>query len=234
MLISIPVSNALIPRMAKLEAAANDTDLYRLYHHATQVVSVIAIPTCLVLAFFSKTVLWVWTGDAAAAENAAPILRLYAVGNGILVLAAFPYYLQYAKGDLRLHLWGNILFASLLVPMLLIATLMYGAVGAAYTWVGVNAFSFFVWVPIVHRRFLAGLHREWLKSDIFQIALFSILSILPLYFYLLMPPDRISAVGMLVVSGLIVMTGGALGSPLLRGILEARWRGRKSFRLGAE
>ncbi|MFC5498404.1 oligosaccharide flippase family protein [Caenimonas terrae] len=224
MLISIPVSNALMPRMANLEASRSEVELYQLYHHATQIVSVIAIPTCFVLAFFSVTVLWAWTGDLTAATNAAPILRLYAIGNGLLVLAAFPYYLQYAKGELRMHVIGNILFAVILIPALLISTTHYGGFGAACTWVAVNAFSFLIWVPLVHRRFLKGLHWQWLKGDIFQVAVFSLLSILPFYIFLPRPETRGAAIIALMGVGAIVISAGALGSPLMRQALLRKVR----------
>ncbi len=122
MMISGPISGALMPRMARLQAEGNEAGLIALYRNATQMVAVIAIPACLVLAFFAEQVLWVWTGDAHAAAQAAPVLRLYALGNGFLAMAAFPYYLQFAKGDLKLHLIGNAIFILLLIPSLVRAT----------------------------------------------------------------------------------------------------------------
>ena len=73
------------------------------------------------------------------ATKAAPVLTLYALGNGILALGAFPYYLQFAKGDLRLHMIGNAIFVVLLIPALIWATLQYGAIGAGWAWLGANA-----------------------------------------------------------------------------------------------
>ena len=62
----------------------------------------------------------------------ATVLALYALGNGCMTLAVFPYYLQYARGDLRMHLWGNIVFATVLVPGIVLATSRWGALGAAW------------------------------------------------------------------------------------------------------
>lgn len=171
MMISGPISGALLPRMARLQAEGDEAGLISLYRNATQMVAVIAIPACLVLAFFAEQVLWAWTGDAHAAAQAAPVLRLYALGNGFLAMAAFPYYLQFAKGDLKLHLIGNAIFVLILIPSLVWATWQYGATGAGYAWLGSNATYFFAWVPLVHRRFVKGLHRQWLLIDIGSIAL---------------------------------------------------------------
>ena len=71
MMISGPISGALLPRMARLQAEGNEAGLISLYRKATQMVAVIATPACLVLVFFAEQVLWVWTGDAHAAAQAA-------------------------------------------------------------------------------------------------------------------------------------------------------------------
>jgi O-antigen/teichoic acid export membrane protein len=166
MIISGPISAALLPRMARLNAEGDEAGLIALYRNATQLVGVIAIPAALVLAFFAEQVLWAWTGDADFARKAAPVLTLYALGNGILALGAFPYYLQFAKGDLKLHLIGNALFVLLLIPALVWATWQYGAIGAGYAWLGANSVYFLLWVPQVHRRFVKGLHTQWLLRDL--------------------------------------------------------------------
>jgi O-antigen/teichoic acid export membrane protein len=142
MLISGPISIALLPRMTKQSASGDDVELIRLYRHATHLVGVNAIPVALVLAFFAQQVLWVWTGDTEIARKAAPILTLYALGNGILALGAFPYYLQFAKGDLYLHLIGSALFVIFLIPTLIWATMRYGPTGAGYAWLAANAMYF--------------------------------------------------------------------------------------------
>lgn len=174
MMISSPISGVLLPRMARLQAEGDEAGLISLYRNATQMVAVIAIPACLVLAFFAEQVLWVWTGDAYATAQAAPVLRLYALGNGFLALAAFPYYLQFAKGDLKLHLIGNVFFVLLLIPLLVWATWTYGAIGAGYAWLAANALYFLTWVGYVHHKIEPGIHGSWMLVDIFQIIVPSI------------------------------------------------------------
>jgi O-antigen/teichoic acid export membrane protein len=169
-----PISLALQPRMTKLSEEGNEAALILLYRNSTQLVCIIAIPASLILAFFSEQVLWAWSGDVAIAQKAAPVLTLYALGNGILALGAFPYYLQFAKGDLKLHMIGNALFVVLLIPALVWATWRYGAIGAGYAWLCSNAAFFLFWTPIVHRRFVSGLHLRWLMQDVGGIAAVSI------------------------------------------------------------
>lgn len=224
--ISVPISGALIPRMVTLNAEGDETGLIVLYRNATQLMVVIVIPVALVLALFPEQMLWAWTGDAAIARSAAPVLRLYALGNGLMVLDAFPYYLQFAKGDLKLHLIGSAAYLVLLIPALIAATIRYGVIGAGYAWLGANLVFFMFYVPIVHRRFVKGLHKLWLFKDVSGIALATGLCATIARPWVLFPVGR-APVAVLVFSfgvGLLVIAG--VSSSLMRGIILDRWRAR--------
>ena len=216
MMISGPISGALLPRMARLQAEGNEAGLISLYRNATQMVAVIAIPACLILAFFAEQVLWVWTGDAHAAAQAGPVLRLYALGNGFLTMAAFPYYLQFAKGDLKLHLIGNAIFLLLIVPSLMWATWQYGTTGAGYAWLVVNAVYFFAWVPLVHKRFVRGLHQIWLIQDLGGIVVLSSAMAVAVSAIVSWPADRFSVTKSLVVISAIFIISSAFASSWIR------------------
>lgn len=166
MIVSGPVSSAIMPRMTNLQAKGDHAGLIDIYRKSTQLIVVTAVPAALVLAFFPHQVLWAWTGDATLMEKVTPVLRLYAIGYGILTVGAFPYYLQYAKGNLRLHLIGNIFFAVLLIPSIIWSAINYGMIGTGWAWLISNAIYFMVWTPVVHRRFAPGLHWNWLLGDI--------------------------------------------------------------------
>ncbi len=226
MMISGPISGALLPRMARLQAEGDEAGLISLYRNATQMVAVIAIPACLVLAFFAEQVLWVWTGDAQAAAQAAPVLRLYALGNGILALGAFPYYLQYAKGDLKLHMIGNALFVVLLIPALIWATLQYGVIGAGYAWLSANAVYFLVWVPKVHARFIKGLHIQWLLQDVGIIVLLSVAATVVVNKFIHWPQQRIALACYVAIVSLALLTIAAIGSSWIRETASGQWRAR--------
>jgi O-antigen/teichoic acid export membrane protein len=226
MVISGPISGALLPRMSKLAAAGDDAGLIRLYGNATQLVGVIAIPAALMLAFFAEQVLWAWTGDADIARTAAPVLSLYALGNGILALGAFPYYLQVAKGDLRLHMIGNGLFVVLLIPALIWATMHHGATGAGWAWLGANAVYFLVWVPKVHRRFIKELHTMWLLRDVGAIALLTLIGAALARSLMTWPQERgLLSVAIAMVS-LAILATAAVGSSLVRDTIGSKWRMR--------
>ena len=90
MMISGPISGALLPRMARLQAEGDEAGLIGLYRNATQMVAVIAIPACLVLTFFAEQVLWVWTGDTYAANKPRPC---YAFMRWVTAFSPWPPFL---------------------------------------------------------------------------------------------------------------------------------------------
>jgi len=167
-LISGPISGAIMPRMVRLQAEAQDEKLIIVYRQATKIVAVIVIPVALILIFFSRQILWAWTGEINLVEKIAPVLTLYAAGYGILAVGAFPYYLQYAKGNLRLHLIGSLFFLFLLIPSVIWASVNHGMAGAGWAWFLSNFIYFIIWVPMVHRRFAKGMHKDWIFHDILK------------------------------------------------------------------
>ena len=224
MIVSGPISGALLPRLTRLNAEGDEAGLIRLYRNATQVVGVIAIPVALVLAFFAEPVLWAWTGNVDIARQAAPVLTLYALGNGVLALAAFPYYLQFAKGDLTLHLIGNALFVVLLIPALIWATWRYGMIGAGYAWLGANTAYFLFWIPKVHRRFVKGLHTKWLLQDVGSIVLLTVVGAVLAQALWTWPLSRGSVVLGIISVGIGLVVAAAVGSTWVRAAVNNQWR----------
>lgn len=169
MIISGPVSSAIMPRMANLHAQAKREEMLQVYRNGTQIVSVLAGTASLVIAFYPKQLLFAWTGDLVLAEAVAPILRLYALGNALLAVGAFPYYLQYALGNLRFHLIGNVIMVVLLIPSIIWLAIHFGGVGAGFAWLTINFLYLTIWVGYVHKKLIPGLNVKWLYQDVIYI-----------------------------------------------------------------
>ena len=219
--LSSPITGAMLPRLTRLSAMGDESGLIRLYRGATQGVAVVVVPVVLLLSVFPEQVLTAWTGSETLATRAAPVLTLYAVGNGILALAAFPYFLQVARGDLNLHVIGNLIFVLLFVPLLLLAVGRFGMLGAGYAWIVANLVPFLAFLPLVHKRFLKGLHLRWLTQDIGIIVLLPALAA-GLLKALSWPSNRPGIALMLAATyGALVLVAAACSSNL-RSMLEAR------------
>jgi len=216
MMLTGPISSAIMPRMVKLEAEGDQAGLIQLYRHSTQYVTVLAGTVAVSMAFCAEPLLWTWTGDHSMARQAAPVLALYALGNGVLSVAAFPYYLQYAKGNLSMHLVGNAVFVCLLIPTTLWSAVNFGAVGAGYVWLGLNLVVFILWLPLVHRKFAPGLNVKWYFQDVIPILLVMILVGCAADQIVSWVDDRVLSFLFMSVFGLLVLLAGIAVSSVTR------------------
>jgi O-antigen/teichoic acid export membrane protein len=218
------LGQAILPRLTKLVAANDAEGMTKLYHQATQTACVIAMPLIAILAFFAESVLIAWTGKPPIAHQAAPILRLYAIGNGLAWLSSLAYYLQYAKGNLRLHLIGNVIQVLFLVPLIFLVAGRYGPIGTGAVWALSNALYFLFYVPLVHARFFPESYWKWISRDVLPIAI-PVIALAWLLSSIMPTPNNrwlefaeITAVG----SFLLIVAG--LGSSSVRAFLSAAIR----------
>jgi len=216
MILSQPVSTVLMPRMARLHAEGKREEMIQTYRNTTQLVSVVAGSASIVIAFFAEQLLYAWTGDQGIADNAGPILRLYVLGYGVLAIAAFPYYLQYALGNLKYHLIGNLIIVMTLIPAIVWAASHYGAVGAGWAWLGINSLYLVAWVGYVHKKLEPGLHVSWLMNDILNIFLVILLIVGISSTFDTELFDRVLMMVYLMGSGFLALVVGSVASPYLR------------------
>ncbi|NQY63320.1 MAG: oligosaccharide flippase family protein [Alteromonadaceae bacterium] len=224
MVIGSPISSAIMPRMARLYAENKHDEMINIYRQSTQLVSIIAGSAAITLVVTAKPLLIAWTGDEYLAEQAAPILRLYAAGNAFLVIAAFAYYLQYASGNLRYHLIGNAGLVVLLIPSVILAATYFGGIGAGYVWLTMNALFLLIWVAYVHHKLQPGLHFNWLFGDAVRIMLpASLVGVSSLLFQVDLI-GRFENFAFVVIVGMLVISVALLSSNVARAKLIFKFR----------
>lgn len=167
--LSGPISQAVLPRLILLFSQGKKQEMLSLYAEASQFVTVISLSVSLMVGLYAETLIYAWTGDRQATEWGAKVLVWFALGNGILAIGAFQYYLQLAFGELKLHVIGSTVSALIQVPVIYYAAIRYGAEGAGLAWFSFRLIWFFVWTPIVHNHLVSGFHLEWLFKKIMPI-----------------------------------------------------------------
>jgi O-antigen/teichoic acid export membrane protein len=161
----VAVDGAIFPRFSAVAARAGDGELARTYHRACQLMAVLLMPAAAVTAFFSREILQVWTGDAAAVEHTHLVLVLLVAGMLLHALMQAPYFLQVAHDRWRLIARTNAVLLVTILPAYLVMARLYGALGAAAVWVVLNL-GYLTMVPRMHRTLLPGQGRRWLLDDV--------------------------------------------------------------------
>ena len=169
--LTAPMSQAILPRMTRLISEGKEAAMISLYRKGTLVLAAAMFPLTGTIALFSTELIYAWTGDRAAADWAGPVLTWFALGNGILIVAAFQYYLQYAHGKVGLHVINSTISAVVQIPILAYAAYQYGALGVAYAWFAIRLVGFLIFPAIVHHKLAPGLHKLWLLRDVLTPAL---------------------------------------------------------------
>lgn len=209
-----PLAQGLLPRMTMLVAEGRHGDMQQLYLNANRFVCVLMFPMVAVIAAHGHDLIFAWSGDAEAARWCQPVLVWYVLGAGLMAVGSFQFYLQYAHGQMRMHVWYSVVSALVSIPLVIASTYLYGALGAALCWFGLRLASFLIWPLIVHRRFADDLHGQWLR-DTLQIAALSAAGLLlsePFYALLARSGERLSLLLALAACGLITLFLVGVGS----------------------
>ncbi len=161
-----PVFSAVFPRMSALVASGKPGAEQQLYHVASQLMAALLVPTTCLVVVFGPALLEVWTGDAETARRVFPLAVLLMVGTALNGMMHLPHALQLAHGWTSLAV--KLALAKLVVffPLMLWAIEQFGALGAATTWLALNAAYLVTGVPLTHRRLLRGDGMRWLTRDL--------------------------------------------------------------------
>lgn len=223
---STPITTVLMSRLAVLQAARNTVEVHRLYRTGTQIMAVVCLPVAGVLWVLASPTLWLLTGNPELALATRSVLAFYAIGNVCLMFAMCPYLLLYARGQMGLHVVGQLLLLLTLAPAMAWAAYRGGMEHAGLVWMACNALYLLLWVPVKHRRHWPGMHLQWLTRDIAPIAL-PVLIVSALWQGLVAAPaDRVSAALQIGALGaLLLLTAGAASPVLRRWLLALRLRG---------
>jgi O-antigen/teichoic acid export membrane protein len=211
-----PCFNALYPRLTQLVALENQNELKEIYHRGCQLVSVLVLPTAVVLSLFSREIIFLWTQNQVTAEKTWLIVSFLAIGGALNGLMNLPYALQLAYGWTRLAFITNTISVILLFPLIIFMTTKYGAVGAAIVWVILNIGYILFVIPIVHRRLLPGEKWRWYREDI-SYPLLAALGIIGMGRWFIHGQMSLPVMAVVLLAVYVTaLTSAALAAPLVR------------------
>ena len=225
-----PITTAFYPRFTELATNGDEVALRALYHEGAQLVTVLMGAAAMVLMVFGDRVLRLWTGDPALAQQVAPLMAVLALGTLFNGLMWIPYQMQLAHGWTSLTIKVNIVAVSLLVPAILWVVPAYGAIGAAWVWVTLNAGYLIFAIPLMHRRLLPADKWRWYRQDVaVPLAAATATTFLCRW---VMPHDlgKLGEFSVLLTTSSCVLIAAALAAPRVRNQLALHLPGRiRSF-----
>lgn len=161
-----PVLSAVFPRFSELLAKNDFNALSNLYHSCAQFLAVLLFPVLAVVLFFSWDIICVWTRNSVIADHTTVVLKLLIAGSVLNGIASLPIMLQWAAKWTSLHITVTLVMVVVLVPLLIVFSLRYGAIGGASVWLLLNAIFVAVMPVLTHRRLIPAALLSFYIRDI--------------------------------------------------------------------
>jgi O-antigen/teichoic acid export membrane protein len=177
---------------------------------------------CLTTSLFAHELVFLWTGNRLTTLDVVPPLRLLAVAAAVQGLLVLPFQVQMAYGWTSLSIKTSLTVLALTAPVTILASVHYGAMGAAAASISFNVVYAARYIPKMHRRILVGELRPWFVHDV----MFPVAGALAAVFVArtLWPHDtgRWLNAPVLIAAGSFVLVCSALAGANLRQYLRGR------------
>jgi O-antigen/teichoic acid export membrane protein len=161
-----PIYSAIFPRFCQLISVSDHIGLKALYHKSCQLLSVMVLPVAIVISLFSSEIMLLWTGNHLIVSNTQYLVSILIVGTALNGLMQLPAGLMYADGWTKLSFYSDLIAVIVLIPMMLLLVIHYGAVGAAVSWLTLNLGYVLIVIHIMHARLLKGEKWQWYFIDV--------------------------------------------------------------------
>jgi O-antigen/teichoic acid export membrane protein len=161
-----PVVQAYFPRLSELHALESKKEFAKIYHQGAKLVTVFYGTAAILVITMAEVIIRIWSQNVELSTRVAPLLSVVAVGNLLNCLMWMPFQAQLAVGWTSLMIRSNVIALLLFMPLILWVVPRYGAIGAAWVWVILNAGYVFFIIYYMHRKILIEEKWRWYIQDI--------------------------------------------------------------------
>ncbi len=137
-----PIITAVFPQLTASYARGDTIALTRIFQKYSSLVGLVVAPIGIALAFFSNDILIVWTRSTEAALYGHGALSLLALAYLFNAMAHLDLNLLFAVGQTKFLLIYGVVSSIVYLPVIYLATTIWGISGAAGCWLMLNAVSF--------------------------------------------------------------------------------------------
>lgn len=149
-----PIATALLPRFTAHFSAHENNEAKHLFVKASTVVSVLVFSIMMVMSFFAKDLIWLWTGNSDLALKTFVLIPIIALAYTMLALQFLPYNIAIANAYTKLNNILGIASLILTIPGYYFATKFYGSIGASAVFCFVQTTSTFIYLYFINKKFI--------------------------------------------------------------------------------
>jgi O-antigen/teichoic acid export membrane protein len=149
-----PISIATLPRFTSLYSEGKYILASQLFKKVNLYAAILIFSTMANLVFFSKELIWIWTGNLELATKAGEYLPIISIATAFLSLAMIPYNVAIANGYTKLNNLLGLFSLLLTLPGYWLATKQFGARGAAFVFCGVQTTMTLLYFYFIIKKFI--------------------------------------------------------------------------------
>ncbi|QBG35283.1 lipopolysaccharide biosynthesis protein [Litorilituus sediminis] len=214
--LNIPLNQVLMPRLTALMANKNNAKYVTILIKSVLFSILTFIPLGIFLVVFGTELVWAWTGNEEAAQEASRYISWLAIGNIAVIFMNFAFLLQFTLKNLKKHLIAYALYSAILIPLIFPVIDYYQGEGAAIFWMCHNIIFFILWGGYTFKKYLRNFVNLIFIPALITTSIFSTIVLTNLeYFVSLYSNQRgltflslsftgISCVGLLLLAALIL------------------------------
>ncbi|MFP3597592.1 lipopolysaccharide biosynthesis protein [Chryseobacterium sp. SIMBA_029] len=158
-----PIATAVLPNFTAYYSLKKITEANDLYNKYALYVSILIFTFLSNIIFFTKPLLWAWTGNLEIVNHVYIILPIVASAYGFVMLQVIPGQVAIANGYTKLNNVLGILSIFITFPGYYFSIKYYQAYGAAVVFLFVQIISTFIYISFINRKFI----KENLLNKIF-------------------------------------------------------------------
>lgn len=136
-----PLFNVMYPRFSALVAKESEDEILATYRLAIGLATSAVFPLAMLFSFFGTELISLWTGSEDAAREAGGVVIFLSLGTALHGVMYFPYALQLSHGRTGLILKNNVILLVALIPLMILASIRYGTLGAGVAWCVLHVLS---------------------------------------------------------------------------------------------
>lgn len=177
MVVVSPISTAVLPQITENYSLKEYSRAKALFNTYSRYISILVIALLINIIFFSKAIIWIWTGDLKLVENSYKFVPIIATGYAFIVLQTMCYQVALANGYTKLNTYIGIAITVFLIPGYFVASKFWGAIGICVTFLIIQIINYFVYVYFINKKFI---QEAFIKNLIYKQLLLPAIISLPI------------------------------------------------------
>lgn len=143
--ISEPVNQILLPRMARLQLENKQYEFGSLLSRYFVYLIIILIPLDIFIFFYGKELIFIWSNDVVLSKNTSIYLPWLFIGNTFSVFSNFCFLILYSVGQLKKHTVVYFIFCLIVIPLNILIAINYLGIGVVYFYAISTGLLFILW-----------------------------------------------------------------------------------------